>query len=68
MLNILDSGGVTLNASSEINGEIRAPRGVVTLNGGNAIVRGNIFADGFTLNGSGQVICDSCSSGTNSGN
>ncbi len=62
ILNVL-GGGVTINANSEINGEVRVPSGVLTLNSGNALVRGNIWADGFTLNGNGQVICAACAGG-----
>ncbi len=63
ILNILGSG-VTINSNSEINGEVRVPRGVLTLNSGNSVVRGNIWADGFTLNGNGQVICAACAGGS----
>ncbi len=63
ILNVLN-GGVTINSNSEINGEVRVPRGVLTLNNGNALVRGNIWADNFTLNGNGQIICAICAGGS----
>lgn len=56
-------GDLTVNSNSEINGDVRVPCGEVKLNGGNAIVRGNIWAEEFTLNGNSQVICATCIGG-----
>ena len=53
-------GIVTFNSNSEIDAELRVPNSVVIFNGGNATVKGNIWADGFTLNANSQVVCSYC--------
>jgi len=57
-LNVL--GTVTLNSNSEIDADLRVPNGLVIFNSGNTIVKGNIWSDGFTINGTSQVVCSYC--------
>jgi rhamnogalacturonan endolyase len=48
------NGGVTLNASSIVHGNVTAPKGTVTLNTG-ATINGRVVADRLTINGSGVL-------------
>lgn len=58
-LNVIGSG-LTVNANSEISGEVRVPNGTLTLNSSTSKLMGNAWVDRFTLNGNGQVLCSVC--------
>ena len=59
-LNILGATA-NVNASCEINAQVRIPNGTLTMNGSTALLRGIVWANYFTLNG-GRVTGDSCAS------
>jgi rhamnogalacturonan endolyase len=48
------SGGLTLNGSATLHGEVTAPNGTVIING-NATLHGNAAADRLTINGNGVL-------------
>jgi rhamnogalacturonan endolyase len=49
------SGGLTLQASATLNGDVVAPSGQVTIGGG-AMLRGHVSADALTIAGGGRLV------------